>query len=144
MHLPDTIPKPVTIFIIDDDEDDQLLLEEALLSVNSDNTCFFCSDGIDGLKKLRGGILPRPDVIFADVNMPLLGGKQFLIQIKKDPLFCAIPVIIYSTSSFETEIKALIFLGAESFLKKPSDFNTLEESLHTILSALPDAKNTCS
>ena len=132
------IPKPVTILIIDDDEDDQLLLEEALLSVNTANICFFCSNGVDGLKKLRAGIHPRPYVIFADINMPMLGGKQFLIQIKKDPLLSDIPVVIYSTSSFESEVKALMTSGAECFLQKSSDFHLLEKSLHSILSNLAE------
>lgn len=131
---------PLIFFIIDDDEEDEQLLEEALQTVSEGCSCFYFKNAVEGLKKLRNGLEPKPDLIFVDMNMPLLDGKQFLTIMKADLLLKNIPIVIYSTAFFESEAEALIAAGAATFLQKSVDFNLLKTSLQTILSFVENKK----
>ena len=121
------IPKHVQI--IDDDLDDQMLLEEALLEINADMTFYKSSNGKEGLSSLQNVNMPRPDIIFADLNMPSMNGRQFLFQIMQDPQLNTIPVVIYSTAFDTVEVDLVLKLGASAFLQKPNDFKMLVEKL---------------
>jgi CheY-like chemotaxis protein len=66
-----------------------------------------------------------PDFIFLDINMSKMDGWKCLNELKKDESLKHIPVIMYSTSSTEEEIKKAYQLGAVHFLKKPLHINTL-------------------
>lgn len=77
-----------------------------------------------------------PDAIFLDLNMPRMGGKQCLTELKLIPLLRDIPVIMYSTSSDEREMADIIQMGAAHFLVKGSSFKVLRQELTVILAAL--------
>jgi CheY-like chemotaxis protein len=124
-------------FIIDDDTDDQELMIEAFQELDPSIKCLSAYNGDEGLQMLRLGKVPLPDIIFVDLNMPRMGGKQLLILLKEDADLQNIPVIIYSTSSEVDEIKSLIDLGASWFLIKPSNFGELINKLREILAKLP-------
>ena len=88
---------------------------------------------MEGMKKLIAIPFIKPDMIFVDLNMPLVDGRQFLIQIKKNPSFKNIPVIVYSTTFDELEAKKLIALGASHFLKKPTSYEALKKQLQPLI-----------
>ena len=60
------------------------------------------------------------DIIFLDLNMPLMNGKQFLRERKKYSSLEHIPVVIYSTSSELADKEETISLGAPDFITKPT------------------------
>jgi CheY-like chemotaxis protein len=73
-----------------------------------------------------------PDLIFMDINMPIMNGIECMAEINKNPLYKNIPVVILSTDVSRAE---LIFnLGAKAFIKKPSETGKLrlkiEEMVH--------------
>lgn len=119
--------------IIDDDVDDQELFVEAIAELNAPFSCETASNGEDGLQKLGDSSYQLPDLIFLDLNMPRLNGKQCLERIKSSVKLRDIPVIIYSTSSQDNDVRDCIALGAVHFLTKPSSFNELCRSLSEIL-----------
>ena len=121
------------ILIIDDDVDDQELFVEAIAELNAPFSCETASNGEDGLQKLGDPSFQLPDLIFLDLNMPRLNGKQCLERIKSSMQLRDIPVIIYSTSSQDNDVRDCIALGAVHFLTKPSSFNELCKSLSEIL-----------
>ena len=86
----------------------------------------------EALEKLRSGIL-EPDLIFLDLNMPMMNGEQFLAEIKQEPQLKQIPVIIYSTTSHPATIKRTKEMGAFGFVTKPDKFSKLIEILKKIL-----------
>ena len=75
--------KPSIFYIIDDDRDDQDYLITALKEIDPDSECFTAFNGQEGLRKLEMGFIPIPSVIFVDLNMPRVNGKQFLLAMKK-------------------------------------------------------------
>ncbi len=129
MHL-----KPgKTFFIVDDDADDQELFIEALTGIDKSCKCLTAFDGEDALQKLLNG-MDAPDLIFLDLNMPKMNGKQCLAEIKKNNKLHDVPVIIYSTSSEKKDIQETTRLGAAFFLQKPNSFDDLAKALTNILS----------
>ena len=105
--------------LIDDDEDDQEFFTLALEESSPDISCVVAGNGIEGLHMLHSG-MQLPDIIFLDLNMPMMGGKECLIELKRSELLKHIPVVIYSTTSDSFEIGDLLNLGAEECVSKPA------------------------
>lgn len=119
------------VFYADDDREDCEFFAEALQQIDADLKTIIARDGREALAFLNH-TQQLPDYIFLDINMPLVNGKECLIEIKKNPRLARIPVIMYSTTSDTNEIKEYYKLGAHDFLIKPNNFNVLCESLESI------------
>ena len=76
----------------------------------------------------------QPDIIFMDINMPVMDGKTCLTLLKSHEDLKDIPVVMWSTTLDKNEIEQLEQLGAD-FLSKPYNFETLVETLSGALSA---------
>ena len=74
-----------------------------------------------------------PNIIFLDLNMPILNGIDSLKEIKQNERFKDIAVAIYSTSSSEEDIENTFVLGANIYIKKPSNFNDLKKILSDVV-----------
>ncbi len=122
------------IFLIDDDEDDTLLFKEAIETINTTLQCDTATNGKMALAQLKAGTV-LPDIIFLDLNMPIMNGFDFLVQIKKEEQFNKIPVGIFSTSNHLSDEEKIKKLGAWFFLTKPNNFEVLCKQLQQILSA---------
>lgn len=125
--------KKRTFFIVDDDSDDQELFIEAVSEVDKDIHCVSASDCEEALALLRDGKMDLPDMIFLDLNMPRLNGKQCLAELKKEIALRDIPVIIYSTSSEKRDMEETQRLGAAYFLTKPNKFEELCQALSYVV-----------
>jgi CheY-like chemotaxis protein len=130
------LAKKNTYYIIDDDIDDQQFLVEALVENDQSSQCFKAPNGEVAINNLKKAIIPLPDAIFLDLNMPGLTGKQCLVELKQTASLQHIPVIIYSTSSNKKEIQETLEMGAFSFLIKKSSFQELRKELSFITSEL--------
>lgn len=117
---------------IDDDEDDQEIFFSALKSINETIRYHSSVDAREALKKLLANEL-KADVIFLDLNMPVMTGQQFLSEIKKIEELQHIPVIVLSTSSQTATIEQTKELGAHDFITKPDKFDNLVFILKSIL-----------
>jgi DNA-binding response OmpR family regulator len=78
--------------------------------------------------------LPGCHIIFLDLNMPKMNGKQFLAAIKQNKVLSKIPIVIFTTSQREKDSVETINMGASYFLTKPSSFGELCKQLEEILS----------
>lgn len=123
-----------TFFIADDDQDDVDFFIEAVNEVDHTIQCYSARDGEETLQKLKKTLLVLPDLIFLDLNMPRISGKQCLIEIKKTKKLADIPVIIYTTSSLQNDREETRKLGASHFMTKPSNFRDLCKELEDIIS----------
>lgn len=120
------------LFIIDDDVEDQEIFMEAVREVDHGIECSSATNGEEALKRLQTNNV-LPDLIFLDLNMPKLNGKQILREIKNVSILKNIPVIMYSTSFAPRDIEEIEKLGAVYHLLKPSRFDDLCKSLQFIL-----------
>jgi CheY-like chemotaxis protein len=119
------------ILLIDDDVDDQLYFRDAVNEINPSITCEIANNGKEALQQIE--IPPLPDIIFLDLNMPVMNGFECLSSLKKKGRYQDIPVVIFTTSKNADDISRTRELGASFFFTKPTDFNTLCHKLKTII-----------
>ncbi|MEP7263620.1 MAG: response regulator [Bacteroidota bacterium] len=120
------------IFLAEDDPDDQFLFTDALKQIDSSIECQIAANGketISLLKKLES----LPDIIFLDLNMPLMNGFECLSKIKNDENLREIPIVIFTTSSNPEDIQATHQLGANVYFSKPAGFIELKDKIEKIL-----------
>ncbi len=124
--------KTVSFLLVDDDADDTSLFKEVLEEVNPSVVFNSAEDGHQALHYLKkdGGTLP--DIIFLDLNMPRMSGKECLTEIKRDEKLHDIPVIMYTTSSQSKDIEETMQKGAICFITKPTNLNDLKSILSSI------------
>lgn len=114
--------KKFKIIIVENDEDEQFFMKES----------FDASGLFDILAQPRNGDLLMewltdhpavlPDVILSDLNMPGKNGYDILEEVKTNPVYARIPVIITSTSSTTSTVNKCLSLGASDYLVKPETF----------------------
>ena len=131
--------KPITILMADDDPDDRQLTREAFEEAKLANDLRFVEDGVELLDYLhrRGKFAdpassPRPGIILLDLNMPRKDGREALQELKQDPRFRAIRVIILTTSKAEEDILRTYNLSAASYITKPVTFESLVDVVKTL------------
>src|SRR6188768_3557680 len=101
----------MVILIVDDDPEDIQLFAEALLEIDESINCVEAYNGLEALKVLKRNSF-LPNYIFLDINMPLMNGRKCLEEIKSNPNYNHIPVIIYSTTTDVKQIEEFRKLGA--------------------------------
>lgn len=121
-----------TIFHIDDDDDDIDFFTTAVNQLSAAVSYFSFTNAGEALQKLVTGETP-PDVIFLDLNMPVINGQEFLLRLKTIESLQDIPVIILSSSSDPYTIEQLKTQGAIDFLTKPSGIKELINLLRPYL-----------
>ncbi len=123
----------VKFLIIDDDADDQDILRNVLLDVDAEIECLTAKNGQEALTLLDKAGDNLPDYIFLDLNMPKMTGKQFLKVLKSNERYCNITIVIYTTSSRETDKSETLMMGAAYFLTKPDSISVLKHEIEHIL-----------
>ena len=125
--------KNLKILLVDDDEDDRLFFADALQGLQMDTELLEFKNGKDCVEHLTQSSDDLPNLIFLDLNMPVMNGFECLEIIRKDVRFSEIMIAIYSTSSSEHDIEATFSKGANIYIKKPSSFKDLKGSLKQVI-----------
>lgn len=127
------------ILMADDDSDDRLLVQDALNECRLGETVRFVADGEELMDYLlqRGEYTaadsaPAPGLILLDLNMPRKDGRQALREIRQHPDLRRIPVVVFTTSKADTDVRGLYDLGANSFVPKPTAFDALVKIMNTL------------
>lgn len=118
-----------TVFLIDDDADDREIFQDILLSLGFDISYEDAQNGAEAFQKLNSPSFKKPDLIFLDLNMPVMDGRQFLMHIKQQSNFNDIPVIIYSTSSNQEDQAFALQNKAALFMTKHYSITQIEKDL---------------
>ena len=128
-----------TILLVEDNPDDVDLLMRALKKNNIANDITVTRDGAEALDYLFGGgqytdrdtsVTPR--IILLDLNMPKINGLQVLEKIRADERTALTPVIILTSSKEEQDLISGYRSGANSYVRKPVDFNEFVDAVHQI------------
>jgi len=123
-----------TILLVDDDEEDQEIFHDALKEIDPLIQCSFANDGEEAMSLLGGAAVVKPDLMFIDMNMPKLNGKQVLLELKNSGSLDGIPVVMYSTFFGPKDIDEITALGAVHYMVKATKFSELCNALRDILS----------
>lgn len=138
--------RPMVVLVADDDEDDRELTRDALLEVNA-GTVRFVKDGQELLDYLRNkgtsgpDQVETPDVVLLDLNMPRMNGSQALSEIRADRDIASTPVVVFTTSRDEDDVRDSYERGANSFISKPSTFAGLVEAMRGFRTYWADVVN---
>ncbi len=129
------------ILIAEDDADDRYLLQTAFSETGYPEKIDFVENGIEVLNYLDDiytsnnmEVKALPGFILLDLNMPKKDGREVLKEIKQHPVFKKIPVIVFTTTKNEIEIKRCYELGANSYIVKPISFDALLKVVENIRS----------
>lgn len=124
------------ILLIEDNHDDQLLTVRALKKNNFSNEIVIARDGVEALDYLFGtgeftgrDLNIMPVLVLLDLKLPKIGGLEVLRRIRSDERTRSLPVVILTSSSEERDIIESYHLGANSYIRKPVDFNQFSESV---------------
>lgn len=124
--------------LADDDTDDALLFCEALCRIAATMQCYKVENGREVFDFLSQHQTNIPDIIFLDINMPIMNGWECLKRLKENSTYNNIPAIMYSTSSARKDVDMAYSLGAALFLRKPENFQELCQILQIVASYPPD------
>ena len=124
-----SLGRPVEILLVDDDAGDLQLTLEAFEDGHLGNQLHVAQDGEKAMAFLRRegkyANVPRPDLILLDLNMPRMGGREVLAELKADPELAKIPVAIVTGHDSEGEILKAYNLGVDCYITKPIDVTKL-------------------
>lgn len=124
--------QPRSFLLVDDDIDDIIIFQETLKKVDDKIGFFYVNNGKDAIDLLIENAPNLPSLIFLDINMPRMDGKECLKIIKQDERLKHIPVLMYTTSSQSADIEQTMMLGAMCFITKPWGVNELKKLLSAI------------
>ena len=128
-----------TILLVEDNPDDEALTLRALKRNNILNEVIVARDGAEALDYLfaRGAHSGRdtskqPEVVLLDLKLPKVDGLEVLQQIRQDERIRRLAVVILTSSNEERDIVAGYDLGANSYIRKPVDFNQFTEAVRQL------------
>lgn len=123
-----------SILLVEDNPSDIELTKRALLKSHIANTLVVKEDGQDALDylfnecSLAKGTLPT--IIMLDLKLPKIDGLEVLRRIRADDRTRRIPVVILTSSGEKTDIGSSYDLGANSYIRKPVDFNQFVDAVN--------------
>ena len=124
------------ILLVEDNPDDVELTLRALKRNNILNKVIVAKDGVEALDYLLGtGMYSKrelkdlPVVILLDLKLPKIDGLEVLKRIRQDEHSKLIPVVILTSSSEEKDLIDGYSLGANSYIRKPLEFNQFVEAI---------------
>ena len=117
--------KPLAILLIEDNPKDASLIEEALRACAIAMEITVAEDGEKGLMLLTQGTV-QPDLVILDLSLPKLSGISLLQQYRPNE---RPPIIVFSSTWAETEIRMALSLGAREVVHKPIDLKSFKEAV---------------
>ena len=120
-----------TIILAEDDVDDQNIFQIALQEVDPLIKLEFASNGNQLLELLKSY---KPDLLFLDLDMPYKNGLECLLDIRNNPLIENLPVIVFSSTTKQSNIQTAYEMGAHLFFIKPPVYKDYLSSIKSILS----------
>ncbi len=126
------------ILVAEDDSDDRFLLQTAFNEKGYDDKIEFVENGVElfdflaNIQDKKTSHDTYPYFILLDLNMPKKDGREVLKEIKQHPVFKRIPIIVFTTTKNENEIKRCYELGANTYVVKPVSFEGLLKVLDDI------------
>lgn len=143
-----------SILVVEDNPDDVLLLQRAFRRANLPNPLHFVSDGQQAMEYLGGAPpyedrakYPVPGLVLLDLKLPKRTGHEVLQWIRAQPGLRRLPVAVLTTSRESPDVNRAYDLGANSYLTKPVEFDSLLQLVTTLqqywmtMNERPDLKN---
>ena len=131
--------KNKTILLVEDNPDDVVLTLRAFKKNNIANEVIVAGDGLEALdylfgtgKYLKREMSSMPAVVLLDLKLPKIDGLEVLERIRADDRTKFLPVVILTSSKEEQDVLGSYSLGANSYIRKPVDFNKFVDAVRQL------------
>lgn len=125
--------EPKTILLVEDNADDEQLTLRAMRQSDIPNIIRVARDGAEALDKLFGAGQDRlPDLVLLDLKLPKVNGLEVLHKIRSDERTKTLPVVVLTSSDEERDIVESYELGANSYIRKPVDFDQFIDAVRQL------------
>lgn len=130
--------EPKTLLLVEDNPDDEALTLRALRRLALvPMQIEVARDGVEALERMLPAAgssastsAPRlPDLVLLDLKMPRMSGLQVLEELRKNERTRTLPVVVFTSSSEERDLKRCYELGANAYVRKPVDFTEFVEAV---------------
>ncbi|SIR83101.1 response regulator [Natronorubrum thiooxidans] len=119
------LENPIELLLVEDNPGDARLTQDAFEQLSMETTIHVATDGTDALEFLSTRhdheTESVPDLILLDLNLPRMGGLEFLEAIRDDSSFASLPVLVVTSSTATEDILESYELAANAYLIKPTD-----------------------
>lgn len=123
------------ILLVEDNPRDETLTLRALKKANILNEVIVARDGVEALDYLFGtgtyagrDTHEIPQLVLLDLKLPKVDGLQVLEKLRADKQYKRLPVVVFTSSSEEEDLIKSYDLGANSYVRKPVDFEQFMEA----------------
>ena len=127
------------ILLVEDDRVDIMTVQRALKKIDVSNPLYVARTGVEALGMLRGDGYPRieptPSLILLDLNLPKMGGIEFLRELRADQLLRSMRVIVLTSSNEPGDQAAAFEYEVEDYIVKPHSFGEFSHAISIILAA---------
>jgi CheY-like chemotaxis protein len=127
------------ILLVEDNPDDEALTIRALEKNNISNEVRVARDGVEALELLLGSgpdgagrMETLPQIVLLDLKLPKVDGLEVLRRIRANERTALLPVVILTSSKEDRDVVESYQLGANSYIRKPVDFNQFIEAVKTL------------
>jgi CheY-like chemotaxis protein len=121
------------VLCVDDDPDDRELIRNAIFKVDPSYSVAHTTNGKEALLYLTGALETElPCLVILDLNMPVMDGKQALIEIKKNLKLNEVPIVVFSTTSHPADLYFCQKYGVE-LITKPDNFAQITTEVERLL-----------
>lgn len=125
--------EPKTILLVEDNADDEQLTLRAMRQSDIPNIIRVARDGAEALDKLFGDEAGKlPDLVLLDLKLPKVNGLEVLQRIRSNEKTKTLPVVILTSSDEERDIVESYNLGANSYIRKPVDFDQFIDAVRQL------------
>jgi len=117
----------VDVLIVDDSAAIRKILQRMLGQAGfSLGKVLEAGDGVEALEKMKNETV---NLVLSDINMPNMDGIQLLSELKANPEFKHVPVIMITTEGGEAKVMEAVQLGAAGYVRKPFTADQIKEKL---------------
>lgn len=125
--------EPKTILLVEDNADDEQLTLRAMRQSEVPNMIRVARDGAEALEHIFGTPNGRlPDLVLLDLKLPKVSGLEVLQRLRNDPRTRSMPVVVLTSSDEEKDIVESYSLGANSYIRKPVDFDEFMDAVRQL------------
>ena len=125
------------ILLVEDDRVDIMTVQRALKKIEVSNPLYVARTGVEALGMLRGDGFPRiepiPSLILLDLNLPKMGGIEFLKELRSDPQLKLLQVIVLTSSNEPSDRAAAFEYEVDDYIVKPHSFAEFSNAMSIIL-----------
>lgn len=126
--------EPKTILLVEDNADDEQLTLRAMRQSDVPNIIRVARDGAEAIDALfgHGGNGRLPDLVLLDLKLPKVSGLEVLQRIRSDERTRTLPIVVLTSSDEERDILESYNLGANSYIRKPVDFDEFIDAVRQL------------